>query len=78
MANQSKPRAAASPTVQRSGSASKRSKSKSREEKIAEAAYYRASQRGFQPGGEIEDWLAAEAEVDKPRGSGGRRKASVG
>jgi Protein of unknown function (DUF2934) len=30
---------------------------------IAEAAYYRAERRGFQPGGEIEDWLAAEAET---------------
>lgn len=31
---------------------------------IAEAAYYRAEQRGFDPGHEIEDWLAAEAAVD--------------
>jgi secreted protein with Ig-like and vWFA domain len=30
---------------------------------IAEAAYYRAERRGFAPGQEIEDWLAAEAEV---------------
>lgn len=30
---------------------------------IAEAAYYRAERRGFQPGGEIDDWLAAEAET---------------
>ena len=30
---------------------------------IAEAAYYRAEQRGFAPGGEIEDWLHAEAEI---------------
>jgi hypothetical protein len=30
---------------------------------IAEAAYYRAERRGFQPGSEIEDWLAAEAET---------------
>lgn len=30
---------------------------------IAEAAYYRAERRGFEPGGETEDWLAAEAEV---------------
>ena len=30
---------------------------------IAEAAYYRAQQRGFEPGREAEDWLAAEAEV---------------
>jgi len=30
---------------------------------IAEAAYYRAERRGFAPGQEIDDWLAAEAEV---------------
>jgi hypothetical protein len=31
---------------------------------IADAAYRRAQQRGFAPGRELEDWLAAEAEVD--------------
>ena len=31
---------------------------------IAEAAYLRAEKRGFIPGHETEDWLAAEAEVD--------------
>jgi hypothetical protein len=31
---------------------------------IAEAAYFRAEKRGFAPGHETEDWLAAEAEVD--------------
>ena len=30
---------------------------------IAEGAYYRAQQRGFSPGYEKEDWLAAEAEL---------------
>lgn len=30
---------------------------------IAEAAYYRAKQRGFQPGHELEDWIQAESEV---------------
>lgn len=30
---------------------------------IAEAAYYRAERRGFQPGLETEDWLAVEAEI---------------
>ena len=34
-------------------------------ERIREAAYYRAQQRGFSPGYEIEDWLAAEAEIRK-------------
>lgn len=31
---------------------------------IAEAAYYRAEQRGFAPGCELDDWLAAEIEVE--------------
>jgi len=31
---------------------------------IAEAAYFHAEQRGFMPGGEVQDWLVAEAEVD--------------
>ncbi|HTW39046.1 MAG TPA: DUF2934 domain-containing protein [Steroidobacteraceae bacterium] len=31
---------------------------------IAKAAYLRAERRGFVPGFEDEDWLAAEKEVD--------------
>jgi DUF2934 family protein len=31
---------------------------------IARAAYLRAQNRGFVPGHELADWLAAEAEVD--------------
>ena len=31
---------------------------------IAEAAYLRSERRGFEPGHEEEDWLAAEAEID--------------
>ena len=31
---------------------------------IATAAYYRAERRQFAPGFEVEDWIAAEAEVD--------------
>jgi len=30
---------------------------------ISEAAYFRAKQRGFAPGYELEDWIQAEAEV---------------
>jgi hypothetical protein len=32
---------------------------------IALAAYFRSESRGFAPGHEIEDWLAAEEEVDQ-------------
>ena len=31
---------------------------------VREAAYLRARARGFEPGHELEDWLAAEHEVD--------------
>lgn len=31
---------------------------------IAESAYLRAERRGFAPGHEVEDWVAAEAEID--------------
>ncbi|MGQ9666229.1 MAG: DUF2934 domain-containing protein [Anaerolineae bacterium] len=31
--------------------------------KVAEAAYYLAERRGFCPGCELDDWLAAEAQV---------------
>lgn len=30
---------------------------------ISVAAYYRAEKRGFSPGGALDDWLRAEAEV---------------
>lgn len=32
---------------------------------IAEAAYFRAEQRGFAPGREMDDWLQAEIEFDR-------------
>ncbi|MGZ5050916.1 MAG: DUF2934 domain-containing protein [Methylobacter sp.] len=32
------------------------------ENKIAESAYYKAENRGFEPGHELEDWLEAERE----------------
>jgi hypothetical protein len=36
-----------------------------RQSLVAKAAYFRAERRQFQPGHELEDWLAAEAEVDR-------------
>jgi hypothetical protein len=41
---------------------------------IEEAAYFRAKQRGFAPGYELEDWIQAEAEV--MRRIGGRQDRS--
>ena len=37
---------------------------RARNEKVREAAYRLAQARGFEPGHELEDWLAAEHEVD--------------
>ena len=31
---------------------------------VSEAAYFNAERRGFSPGGEVADWLAAEGQVD--------------
>ena len=36
-----------------------------RERMIQEAAYFHYVERGFEPGHEVEDWLAAEAEVGR-------------
>jgi hypothetical protein len=38
-----------------------------RDRRIAERAYLLAEQRGFAPGGELADWLAAERAVDAER-----------
>ena len=38
---------------------------------IAEAAYFRAERRGFVAGSELQDWLAAEIEVDELLGDSG-------
>jgi hypothetical protein len=35
-----------------------------RETQIAELAYYKAEQRGFEPGHELEDWYSAEQEIN--------------
>jgi Protein of unknown function (DUF2934) len=38
--------------------------SSDREKRISIIAYYKAEQRGFQEGHELDDWLAAEREFD--------------
>jgi hypothetical protein len=35
-----------------------------RERLIAETAYLRSERRGFAPGFQLDDWLAAEAQID--------------
>lgn len=51
-----------------------------REAMVRTAAYFRAQRRGFQPGYEWEDWLAAEAEVasltQRPAAAKPRRTAT--
>ncbi len=44
-----------------------------REARIRERAYRRAEARGFAPGQELEDWLAAESEDPGDNGTGGPR-----
>ena len=40
---------------------------------IAESAYFKAKARNFEPGGEVQDWIEAEAEVkDRLHASPGR------
>ena len=35
-----------------------------REAMIAESAYFRSAHRGFEPGHEVDDWVAAESQID--------------
>ncbi len=63
----------ASPAAKRTGSARQPGLSPVRPEidpeirrqMIARAAYYRAEQRGFAGGSQLQDWLDAEAEIDR-------------
>ena len=48
---------------------------RTRHELIAQAAYFRAQHRGFESGHELEDWCAAEAEIDAVLGAGGEFNA---
>jgi hypothetical protein len=41
-----------------------------RRKMIADAAYFRAQSRDFESGHEVEDWLEAEAEVDRKLAAG--------
>ena len=41
-----------------------------RDAMISEAAYFRSAHRGFEPGHEVDDWLAAESEIDAALGRG--------
>jgi hypothetical protein len=43
-----------------------------RDAMIAEAAYFRSAHRGFEPGQEVDDWLASESEIDAALARGDR------
>lgn len=49
--------------IVRMAEAEAKSRAAERYDRIAIAAYFRAQRRGFEPGHELEDWLAAETEV---------------
>lgn len=42
-----------------------------RDAMISDAAYFRSAHRGFEPGHELDDWLAAESEIERAMASGG-------
>jgi hypothetical protein len=46
------------------GPAAERANPQIRETMVREAAYFRAEHRSFAPGMELEDWFAAEREID--------------
>jgi hypothetical protein len=47
-----------------------------RKHRIAVLAYFKAQERGFVAGNELDDWLAAERELDAADGAEGDRLAS--
>jgi hypothetical protein len=51
-------------TRAKSSKSSRETPQEQRQEMIATAAYFRAEQRGFTGGTELDDWLAAEAEIN--------------
>ena len=58
------PKRAARPAKPAAAPAKAHVSEETRRAMIAESAYLRAERRGFAPGNEVEDWVAAEKEVD--------------
>jgi len=58
------PLTTALPAPENGKSSASRISPEERHRLIAEAAYFRATRRGFSGDAEVEDWLAAEAEID--------------
>jgi hypothetical protein len=59
-----RPRAAQPPTNSIVTRSSAYMEPEARDAMIGEAAYFRSAHRGFEPGHEVDDWLAAESEID--------------
>jgi hypothetical protein len=57
-------RPAAQRTVLKRSTTTRAVSAEARRAMIAERAYLRSERRGFAPGREAEDWLAAETEID--------------
>lgn len=51
--------------VSETASQSQQISSEERRRMISEAAYFRAMQRGFNGGDSLDDWLAAEREINR-------------
>lgn len=68
------PRNAASTTVPRTAANAKTTISNEEiYRQIAETAYFKAKARGFEPGGEVRDWIEAETEIRQRVDNGGAR-----
>ena len=59
----SKAAAPARASMPMAGGAASEHSSEDTRRRIAEAAYFRAKERNFEPGHELEDWVEAESEV---------------
>lgn len=64
MARQASPQTT-SPAAAKAGVSWRSMSLDARETMIREAAYYLSEHRGFAPGHDLEDWLAAEAAIDR-------------
>ncbi len=51
---------------------------RTRRRRVEESAYYRAERRGFEPGADLDDWYAAEAEEDERDGKAADSTQSEG
>ena len=49
-----------------------------RHREVAEAAYFLSQARGFAPGRELDDWLAAEREIDARKSDEAHRRRAAG